>query len=352
MRRKRWLVCVGLILLGWGLMPGTARAQGAEINSLTVAGDPPSSGGSGGQTSGGGDLFIEIQCYGGAWAWHHDDNVSLWMRIYVENQLVAEQYHHGTWYVTGGVHASVRASTQDRSVSCYADGSGILAQASGTILGSGPLSVRVTTGAFIPEEWVDHPGDMDIIFGGDNRGFQEDAATARVAQVTDVYNSAVSDDSYLSGPHNYTGLTTAYDRDTSLTSYWGNLLPAAFHDWVPGYPMKISWAFASTSGFSHEYTRMGPAPWDGTSTVQHISIGSAADPLIAFAPAVDYRMVFQLTFGLNKVQYRLTGCHDGFPAYEAYINGTAVYTRWATGNVFAMFGYCDTDIGVQTGVIQ
>jgi hypothetical protein len=103
MRRKRWLVCVGLILLGWGLMPGIARAQGAEINSFTVAGEPPSSGGSGGQTSGGGDLFIQITWYGGAWAWHHDDNVSLWMRIFVENQLVAEQYHHGTWYITGGV---------------------------------------------------------------------------------------------------------------------------------------------------------------------------------------------------------------------------------------------------------
>ena len=57
----------------------------------------------------------------------------------------------------------------------------------------------------------------------------------------------------------------------------------------------------------------------------------AANPGVTFAPAIDAD--FQFNFiavkdsqGRYKFQYNIQGGHDGFPAYEIYVNQQQVYT--------------------------
>ena len=56
------------------------------------------------------------------------------------------------------------------------------------------------------------------------------------------------------------------------------------------------------------------------------------NPLVSGAPAISY--TFTLTFDSATRTYSLVGSHDGFPAYEIYINGKRIYKHdpLATGD--------------------
>jgi hypothetical protein len=294
--------------------------------------------------------MIEIQCSGGGWGWHQDDPVSLWMRIYVENQLVAEQYHHGTWYITGGVYAAVRASTTDRAVMCTADGSMASGVASGTILGSGPGSVTVKMAAFIPYPWVPNPTDSTTIFEGDNRSFGYANVGSRMTTLIDVYNPAVNDGDILGGPWHEADLTTEYDTETSVPYPPGTYISsAAYNDWVWGYPMKTRWGFGDTSANSCSVQRLGPGL--GFSRHSLHCVGSASNPLLLIDAAIDWDLTFTFKYGFNQVEYQVEGCTDGFPAYEAYANGIPLFQESDNGNFLSLFPPCDRNIQT-SGVFQ
>ena len=61
----------------------------------------------------------------------------------------------------------------------------------------------------------------------------------------------------------------------------------------------------------------------------------SANPLLIGAPAINYTFVITIDrTDISHPKYSLTGQHDGFPAYEIYINHTRVYEHdpLATGD--------------------
>jgi hypothetical protein len=52
------------------------------------------------------------------------------------------------------------------------------------------------------------------------------------------------------------------------------------------------------------------------------------NPLLVLGPAIDMKLniTFQYLPSTGEIQYKLKGVHDGFPAYELYINKQVVYT--------------------------
>ena len=63
-------------------------------------------------------------------------------------------------------------------------------------------------------------------------------------------------------------------------------------------------------------------------------------------------MEITLVFGNNAVSYKLEGCHDAFPAYEAFLGGQLIYGALPTGGPFSMFDDCGVQISLKTGVIR
>lgn len=64
--------------------------------------------------------------------------------------------------------------------------------------------------------------------------------------------------------------------------------------------------------------------------------GSTSDPLVKLwglipAPAISWSLNFTVDFTKTPPTYKLTGQHDGFPAYEIYINGKPVGSPWDPG---------------------
>jgi hypothetical protein len=54
--------------------------------------------------------------------------------------------------------------------------------------------------------------------------------------------------------------------------------------------------------------------------------GGAGDPLLPEAlPPVDWDLAVMLDFSSDEPGYRISGRHDGFPAFEVYINDELAY---------------------------
>jgi hypothetical protein len=348
-----WWVRVGLSLLMFVAAHATAYAQEhSQVQSLRASGDPVPQGGSGGSAASGGDLWIELSCDGGAWADDiEDDWVYLQMWLFVEGQQVAYNLFPARGEAYGNLTVSVRASTIDRRVECDVSGSYSSASASGTILGSGPGSMTVKIAAFIPYEWVGNPWNTFRIFEGDNRSFSYTGPTSRVDTIIDVFNPAVNDADILDGPYHNADLTIEYEASTSLDAPmpFGHITQAARDDWIYETPMKTRWAFSDTSGNSCDVQRLGAGP--GYSRQQLHCIGAASNPVVMIGADIDWDLTFVFKYGFNKVEYSVTGCTDGFPAYEAYANGTPLFQAEDSHRVDDLMPPCDRSID-QSGVIQ
>jgi len=350
-RRVNWLATIGLAAVVCALALPAYAQDHSEVQSFRVAGEPVQQGGSGGTAANGGDLWIELSCDGGAWADDIDDDwVYLQMWLFVEGQQVAYNIFPARGESYGNLTVSVRASTVDRRVECDVSGSYSSASASGTILGSGPGSLNVKVDAFIPMEYVPNPMSTDHIFEGDNRWFDYADVSSRLYSIIDLLNPAVNDGYVLDGPFDEAGLTVEYDVETSVREECGyHICDDARNDWTWDNTLKTRWAFADVSSSCDNVQNLGPGP--GYSRQSWHCVGAGNNPLVFASPDIDWDLTFTFTYGFNKVEYVIDGCRDGFPAYEAYGNGTPMLQAPDNGNVFSLYPPCDQT--VQTaGVIQ
>ena len=198
---------------------------------------------------------------------------------------------------------------------------------------------------------MNHPFNPWRIFGGDSRGFQAYGGSARTNSVYDIANPAVNDVNDFGVPNHGTGLTQEYDYDTSLQFYpFGPLKIAAIDDWAPGEPMKVQWAFAGSGGLAcYPPERLGTTA--NTSKNRVRCLGSAADPLVPGSPDLDYDFTHTLEWGVRKVAFTVTGCHDGYPSYEVFLNGQPMLRHSDDGNILSLFGWCSVPVN-ETGEIQ
>jgi len=122
------------------------------------------------------------------------------------------------------------------------------------------------------------------------------------------------------------GETKSFDPDTSVDGT-GNLTAAALADTTPGDPLMIARATAPKTEVWIESTiYLGPKKLAVKCRCE------ATNPLVTSAPAISYTIT--ITIDKTAGTYSIEGSHDGFPAYEIYINGKRVYQHdpLATGD--------------------
>jgi hypothetical protein len=53
--------------------------------------------------------------------------------------------------------------------------------------------------------------------------------------------------------------------------------------------------------------------------------GVARLPLLTISAAIDWDLTITIDTSSGRTRYAITGDHDGFPAYEVYINKTPIW---------------------------
>jgi hypothetical protein len=164
---------------------------------------------------------------------------------------------------------------------------------------SGPNRIKVWFNTFIPDAQVPGPPGSEC-FSGDNRGFSNAIhASSRTHQEIEFDVST---------------LTKTIDFKDTGTSHEVNCTTGAV----------MSTGKAPTSGLTNgSVTR-------SSSEILVDFLVEAVNPLVRGAPAIDASVVFHVDPAVQTC--RLTGQHDGFPAYEAYVTadggaGVTVHTH-------------------------
>jgi hypothetical protein len=309
--------------------------QGAFWATGPVSASP---GGSGGAPAAGGDLQITVGCAFWAWA---PTTFEVSIGIQVDGEQMEVRHYAGFEYLSGDVQVTVNASTHDRQMYCYVWSTYGSYQSSATLKGSGPTTGRVEIKSFIPSQYLINPFLPWTLFQGDDRGFGS-CCTSRMTTVYEVFNPALNSTDVW-GEQHFTGETVLYDGFTSLDSFF-NLTDEAKNDWEPGPPLKMAWenAVPITMGCTPPQ-RLGPNPSVPSSTHQFNCYGAASDPLVPIAPPVTWNITIKLEYGNNQVKYQTTGCISWFPAFEVYVNGSAIFQSTSTESPTDLFYGCGKD---------
>jgi hypothetical protein len=185
----------------------------------------------------------------------------------------------------------------------------------------------ISFSSFIPSDHVGGPPNARcgfpplnrLSFEGDNRGFSASATKFRTRQIVSVAaDEAVDDDGLIAGTDkNLVGATRSYAPDALADGK----IDAADDDGVLG-DCKLLHAegTASTSDMHIDVTRI-----DEKKVQVHLH-GGAGNPLVFGAPDIDWDFSLEIDVSGSSPTWTLTGDHDGFPAYEIYINGKTIYT--------------------------
>lgn len=212
-----------------------------------------------------------------------------------------------------------------------------------------PVDFNVTINTFIPHNYVDHPTSTSAIFAGDNRNSGSPAAatwnehgshrTQQKAQLIAVQEVdpngrhaayAANADGAGNNDHSVSiGETHKFHKTSSLA---GGVISA------------LAWA-DTTLGDNHLMMDKGtaaktevtiqPTTWHSSRKISALFVCNASNPLVNLAPGIGYTVTITADYTTPSTpKYSISGTHDGFPAYEIYINGTRVYQHdpMATGD--------------------
>jgi hypothetical protein len=326
---------------------GRATTPTSSIQLVQPAAVPP----------GQGDLILGLYCNGEVTAPYLTYPIDMRLTIYVDGQDIRTQVFNGVGGISSFITADVRASVSDRVAECRLQSAiGGNKSAFFTIPGAGPGSVTLKIAAFIPEEFQVAPWSSEEsirLVGGDERGFQYTGGDSRIVQIFEVLNPAVNNDTVLSGPHSYPGMSMEYEFDTSIQpgSDPLRLRQEAKDDWEPGPPMKLTWGFADVSDvYCDAPQRLSQEYGFLTSSLLIHCKAAARYPFHFLAPDIDYDYTVRLTFYNNGFDYVVSGCHDDFPSQELYLNGHTVLND-PHGSVFGIFPPCD-EFPTKTGSVR
>lgn len=179
-----------------------------------------------------------------------------------------------------------------------------------------PVGIRLRT--FIPSPGVyfsDFPTPLPL-FGGDGRGFDYSGGTNRSFQGVEVDPRRPSP--IVSGPSVNFGVTNQYGSSNGASvvnkPYWWWVINAG------ATPTATARLGVTTANNNVQVTRLSPTQVKVTFFLK------GPNPLVPVAPPIQADIaVFIRGGGGIRPQYRIEGNHDGFPAYELYINGNLVY---------------------------
>ena len=154
------------------------------------------------------------------------------------------------------------------------------------------------------------------IFSGDGRSFSYNAGTHRTLQNT-IVNLA---------PQNPPAIGVPVRNFCETKSY----LPSQGSR-VAGQPFW--WWTIKPNQSSRAIGKLALAPSNNNVSVERVNnttvrvalVLDAPNPLVTGSPGIGAGINIFLRKQNGANQYRVEGIHDGFPAYELYINGTPVY---------------------------
>jgi len=195
------------------------------------------------------------------------------------------------------------------------------------------FTINVTT--FIPTNFVSGPRTafcrsdqppsrpQQLFFKGDDRTFDPTATAYRTRQLITVITDEASDPDGLEedSEPNLIGITRAYAPD----AIDDGVIDAADDDSVQGdCHLLHQVGQGSTANMHITVSRID------SKTVTVRLFGKAANPLVFLSEelaTIDWDFEITVTTAGPKPEWRLSGKHDGFPAYEIYINNHPIYLR-------------------------
>ncbi|MGL6290332.1 MAG: trypsin-like peptidase domain-containing protein, partial [Silanimonas sp.] len=216
-----------------------------------------------------------------------------------------------------------------------------------------PVDIKLRTFIPSPAIYADLPMRTDRAFSGDGRGFQYSGGTSR-AEIHARFEFS-------------NGSSGSRPRLTVLDRHWGESLEYNTSD-VVAVSGKPAWWRAVRSGArpidrgTHAATasnlraQLGGSSHEGIYSMAEgsvvVGLGvEGALPLLSFSPDIDVNLYVHLRVRNQKVQAKVRGSHDGFPASEIYVNQVRVYSYdpVAAGNgPTALVGTGNWDINVDT----
>ena len=216
-------------------------------------------------------------------------------------------------------------------------------------------NVDVKLRIFIPSPavWLPSPGYYNVT-GGDKRGYSYNQGTHRAVIHACVRLSRTGTPASLNILDRSWGQTTAYRASDATTV-------AGFPNWYVALKPGATPAASATLQVTDSNLKIALG---GTSSRACGSVMSAkstvlslhadgSNPLISVAPAINADLNLYLEHMGNALRCLACGDHDGFPAYELYVNGMLIYCHdpIAGGkSPFALFP--PSDINVNTGWID
>ena len=187
--------------------------------------------------------------------------------------------------------------------------------------------VDVKFRAFIPSPavWLAAPGYYDVT-GGDKRGYSYNQGTHRAEIHACVRLPSKGVPASLKILNRNWGCSTAYRASDSTTvsgfpKWYVALKPgatpaASARQQLTDSNLKI--AFGGTRGQHDTYALTSK------STVLSLH-ADGRNPLISVAPAINADLSLFLKREGDVLRCLVCGDHDGFPAYELYVNGVLIY---------------------------
>jgi hypothetical protein len=185
------------------------------------------------------------------------------------------------------------------------------------------LTINVTT--FIPTNSLTGPPQarcgrgQQLFFKGDDRGFGATAPSFRTRSLITVIpeQSADADGLKAGSEQELIGETRSYAPD-ALADFVINSADddAVLHDCHLLHDVGT----ASNSGMHAVVTRTGEHQ------VSVHMFGGAGNPLVFGAPEINWDFTITIDTSGSSTHWTIMGDHDGFPAYEVYINNNPIYT--------------------------
>lgn len=216
-----------------------------------------------------------------------------------------------------------------------------------------PVEFNVTINTFIPHNNVDHPLNwmpgFDTVFAGDNRnsgsppaatwnehGSHRTQQKLKLMPVQSEDANGLLDNAFganADGQGNndryvHIGESHEFEKTSSLSG--GLLTATAWADTVLGdSTLMVAKGTAAQSTVWVDSTT-----WLGPRKLSVLCRCNSGNPLVSGAPGIGYTLTIVADYTDPAApKYSISGSHDGFPAYEVYINGTRVhhYDPYATG---------------------
>ena len=224
----------------------------------------------------------------------------------------------------------------------------------------GSAEYKVSFSTFIPTNYLTGPpnafcivrpqlwppvihGPQQLVFAGDDRGFDPNATSFRTRQTVGVVSEQSANSSGVgTAAVEAVGESKAYAPDALAGD---NRIDPADDDATLGdCHLLHSRGTASTSNMHVDVTRVNEHQ------VKAHLYGGAGNPLVAGAPAIDWDLTLTIDTSGATPHWTLTGAHDGFPAYEVYVNGQTLYTYspgpgpYGFGDILKLFPPLDVNV--------